>query len=1075
MVTGTSDKETQVFQQLQQINERAAAMYLGAIMTLRTDSGTTVKDEIEIGTTQDQLANPEKLPQAAHSIREALNKILREIDIPEQKEKQRERIRKFADRTTKLPESFYNIHDKLFELHNWFVNIAHHGDVSNEIEFNQKLDQFSSIILQILTPHYEAEDEIDRLLSITKPTSKDLEELLGKITNYAIYVYIFHNIGAQWLTLLSTKEYIFKNPPLPEITNGREVHPTWPESAYLLSICQEKPVEVFDIISNCTVTNIGKNYNHRVLVDFVRVALTLPCKYSKRIAERIIGEKWSTPYPSSLDEEISNLIKKNLDECNDVLLSTKLARLLLDVDLAETKTASGIRERRLVATAGQQYGQLLEEIVPQIARKDPVVLTQVLTELLRKSIYLDGKARGICYQNDDRSRFWCLAIEEHLNTLSAIEIKSLLTISVRNVLQIAAEKDINLLKRSLDILSKESYPIFKRLQFFMYKDHFSKFEIEIEQSVVDYFGDIKYRHEYNLLLQSTYSYLNAMTKSRLLELIENGPDMDSLQSFEKETEQYKKRWKVDRLEPIIKHVPEKKEEYDQLVGEVGNSQLSNIGAVRSGSFQVNEPTELTEQMTVDEVLTFVNEYSLKEGFFPDDDGTVRKFGELVSSSPKEYSAQSTKLLPSHPIFYSEFFHALATGVQEDNQISWNAILELSIWILNTIEIDSNSTQESILRHMAELIRGGLLNRTNSIPFTRRRQVWAVLETIVDKCHGDGNWGGNYPVGNIGAEMISINTHTGQAIHALLQYSVWCYHKLRNEGNANTRLVPEVQALLELRLDPTNDSSISTHAVFGSHFHNWLALDKAWTCKNISKIFLRGRNSILGDAAWEALIFQQAYIEVFVKLKDEYEYRIKELQTETEIQGTRDPRIRLAQQMGLYYISGIQNSEHLFDLFLKHSPDFLIGECIKHIGWILKNQSEKNSVAAVCLRKLWDKSTILKRPEHGWLFAFSPLDKEWNIRQLHKCLDITSEKVEPLWEIFDQLAKYSKHFPLETIYCVEKIVNSNNNNPDFLLYQSDLENIFRDVGSSNDSSAIRIMKNTLDTLGKAGFEQFRKFA
>ena len=1059
---------------MQKIDVEAAEIYLGAIMTLKTDSSTTIKDEIEIRAKLASPRNPEKLPQAAHSIREALNKILREVDVPEKEERQRARIRKFADETTRLPESFYGVHDKLSELHNWFVAVSHHKLTFDEIEFNQKLDQFNTIILQILTPHYKAEDEIDQLLNIGQPTPEDLEKLLSKITNYPIYAYIFYNIESQWLKLLSKNENIFKNPPIVEITNDGAVFPTWPESKYLLKISPEKPSEVFDIISKCDVTNNGNNFNHRVLVDFIRIALTLPCEYSKRVGERIIHEKWRTLYPSSLGDEISKLIKKILDECNDVELSSRLTRFVLDVDLVGKKTPEKISQKWLESTMSYHYGQLLEETVPQIARKDPVATTQLLTEILRKSIYLYGKA-NYTYSNNDHSHFWYPAIDEHPNNRNVIEIRSSLLISLRNVLQMAAEKDINLLKRSLDILAEENYTIFKRLQLFMYKDHFSELKTEIEKSAIEYFDDVKFRHEYYLLLQSTFVRFTSTTKSQLLKLIDDGPNIDRLQISEEEIEAFKKRWKVDRLEPIIEHIPEKKIEYDQLVEEVGMSQLSSIAVVSSVSYQVEEPTDLTEQMTTDEVIAYVNEYSLKDGNFPEDDAAVKQFGELVANNSKDYSTQSSKLLPLHSIFYSEFFHALARTVREGNQINWNEVLQLCEQILNIDETEfSGSTQETILGHMSELIAVGLLDRRNSLPFANRRQVWVVLETIVSKCHGDGNWAKNYPAGNIDARMIAINSHTGQAIRAILQYSVWCYHKLKIEGKVNTELDPEVQALLELRLDPAIDDSISTHAVFGSHFHNFLALDKAWTCKNISRIFPRGKNSTLGDAAWESFIFQQPYLDVFVELKAEYEYRIKALQRDTEKYGARDPGIKLAEQMGLYYISGIQNADFLFDLFLKYSSSRLIGVCIKHIGWIFKNQSREPASSAY-LQKLWDKREIMKRPEHGWLFSFSSLDKERNIKQLLKCLDLTLGKVEPLWEIFNELPKYSKSYPLETISSVQKIVNSNVDSPDFMLYETDLENIFIDVRSSNDSLAIDIMNSTLDRLGKAGFDNFRKFA
>ena len=80
-------------------------------------------------------------------------------------------------------------------------------------------------------------------------------------------------------------------------------------------------------------------------------------------------------------------------------------------------------------------------------KKIPVVATQILAEILHKSIHLDGKARDVDYSKNDHSHWWRPAIEEHPNNRSGFEIKSLLVSSLLDVLQVAAEKDIDQLKK----------------------------------------------------------------------------------------------------------------------------------------------------------------------------------------------------------------------------------------------------------------------------------------------------------------------------------------------------------------------------------------------------------------------------------------------------------------------------------------------------------------------------------------------------------------------------------------------------------------------------------------------------
>jgi len=331
--------EEKVFELLKIKDERIANIYYGAIAVLRTNSDkeTSVEEKKEAELRPTLTYNPERLFQAAHSIRETLNLLLRRIDIPEQVDKNKARIRKFADPMANLPDYLYASHDNLFRLHNWFVAVSHHEKDTDEEEFNEKLDMYNSIMLQILSPHFESEEKIDEILKIENPDLEDLKKLLESMTNTQLYNYVFLKANSQWLSLFQRGPF-FKEPPLPRRFDDAIQYPTWPESQYLSKIAQENPKEVFDIISKCHVPESKNDWNPRVFEDFVRVGIKMPCEFATKLAEKIVKERWEDPIQFSLlNDEISNLMEKISDECNDTELAAKLAELILDVDLVEVE------------------------------------------------------------------------------------------------------------------------------------------------------------------------------------------------------------------------------------------------------------------------------------------------------------------------------------------------------------------------------------------------------------------------------------------------------------------------------------------------------------------------------------------------------------------------------------------------------------------------------------------------------------------------------------------------------------------------------------------------------------------
>lgn len=347
MTSQLTDVEQKIFQELNKIDSKIADIYFGAISVLDRDSKKeTVEEEKSLETeTTIQKTNPDKIFQSAHSMREMLNILLRRIEIPEQEASFREKIRKFSDSQDALPAHMHGLFDSLFRLHNWFVNVSHHRFNPSETEFNENLEKHNSLLLRILTPHFESIKEIDDLLGLDEPKEKDMKTLMPLISkNYESYSYFFRKADSKWLTLLKNGPF-FKNPPQTKIEGDFIQTPSWPESYYLSRIANDNPAEVYNAIENCPIPTNNDERNPRVLEDFIQSGLNMPCEYTAKIAALIVKGKWDdTRSMSLLEHKISELMEKLTEECNDVQTASSLANLVLDVTDNESPNPGGLKQ-----------------------------------------------------------------------------------------------------------------------------------------------------------------------------------------------------------------------------------------------------------------------------------------------------------------------------------------------------------------------------------------------------------------------------------------------------------------------------------------------------------------------------------------------------------------------------------------------------------------------------------------------------------------------------------------------------------------------------------------------------------
>jgi hypothetical protein len=173
-------EDKQIFHSLDKLQPGLSKRYLGALYVLQNKR------------------NPDRIFQSAHSIRQMLAIISRLSGTPrESADKEtgegfKKKVMKVIDPYAGPPKAFQQAYDRLNSLNQWFVGRSHHPlEGPTEEEYNQKLNELRTILLEFFKPYFEIVDEIDKLIIKDPPTEDDMIKLKGLIKYYQLYWYFF--------------------------------------------------------------------------------------------------------------------------------------------------------------------------------------------------------------------------------------------------------------------------------------------------------------------------------------------------------------------------------------------------------------------------------------------------------------------------------------------------------------------------------------------------------------------------------------------------------------------------------------------------------------------------------------------------------------------------------------------------------------------------------------------------------------------------------------------------------------------------------------------------------------------
>lgn len=177
--------------------------------------------------------------------------------------------------------------NQLYRLWKNLEGFTHHKSNTDIVEFSNCLKELENTIFDLLAP-ITAQDqtEIQRILSNPDRSESDVEDMLSLIERRgANFVFFFkqisENADASWLPFLEKKEY-FNHPPNVKLIDGSVVFPFWWPIRYLAKISNYAPEEVIEIVSQLPKVN-----NPLIYDGILEIALQLHGKQSAMLNPKI--------------------------------------------------------------------------------------------------------------------------------------------------------------------------------------------------------------------------------------------------------------------------------------------------------------------------------------------------------------------------------------------------------------------------------------------------------------------------------------------------------------------------------------------------------------------------------------------------------------------------------------------------------------------------------------------------------------------------------------------------------------------------------------------------------------------
>ena len=880
-------------------------------------------------------------------------------------------------------------------------------------------------------------------------------ELIGK--GAANHAYFFSKLESpEWIEPL-VDAGLFKDPPPPRERGDLVSYPTWPESKYLARMAPVAPTQVAQVIGEIPDTD-----NVTVHEDLARAAIHLGAEPMARWATK--EALWVSRQPHvgfPLGKALGTVVDR-LVGVGKAGAAMELARSLLtircvvdldrhrsvrepsqpyesgsersnggradgeDREISElaTSVVAGLSSRIVGLLSPYGYRQFVERHVPILLKHGEIMAFEMLCGLLEDAIKSDKLRRH------DRAS-WRPAIEPHGQNRRD-DVSDVLIDAIRDASMQLVESGESL-NTVVKALARRTSPMFRRMILHLASEkHCLDPELATQLAVCeDHFRDERLLHEYSRLLGIVYPTLDDVGKNRVMKWISDGPPFhDSFTGDDEERRKWTIHWQRRRLAWIHQHLDEGwKEQYALIVDEIGEPENPDFTSYTTMWMGPTSPTTAEElgSLSAGEIAQYVRSWQPSgDPMSPEQEGLARTLEAVVAETPGEFLEAYRSFLEGPVRYVGAVLRGLSQAVRDELSIDWAATIDLmsSISARRSEDSEWRGARQDCIR----LLQAGL--NDDLIDIRLRKAVWTIVDAIADDTDPSPE-ADSQSASDLSSR--SINTVRGNALHAVVAYSLWVYRSVLGTSEARLgafgmSIISEARARLERHLDPAIDPSPTIRSVYGQWFPHLVLLDQTWARQHVASIFPDDQPE-LRDAAWETYLrFCHVYNLPFELLRGQYHAAVNRVdETEERDSPTRESiggflgeHLVVLAGRGLVVWS---DDDALLRRFFENAEPDDARRAIWLIGRDLSDEEiDIPDEAADRFKRLADellgllKETGRERMGHlsslGWWIASGRFDPEWTLDRLALLLALAGA-ADPSFEVMDCLVKMSKSHPAET--------------------------------------------------------------
>ncbi len=898
--------------------------------------------------------------------------------------------------------------------------------------------------------------------------------ILQKIQRPSDYEFFFENLNtADWIEPLK-QEGLFKIDENHEVSkDGSSIHfPFWPPSNYLKRMASNSPKKVMDIILE------SDTKNPRINLDFLQAAINMPPEIAVKLHEKVIN--WLNFSESSILLIFPRYVSKYITHIHAGGYSNEsfeVINKLLSVRNKGEKSCFDIEEAEAIIGDEYAYDEVIKEIAPAFEGQDRIKLIDLLKNKLYQILRIEKRDKYDGFQ--DNSDSWRGTIKRSNQNIDS-RVRDKIINWLRDLSEKVVELDTASTPSLIDNFLKEDYPIFSRIVLHTVRESNNRdlaAKLILEQKL---FNCIDVWHEYVLLVRDKYPELKDDEKSKFLGMIS---------SIEDERPRYRRYY-------IIKDYLEGKEKelFNDLYKKYGDLPHPDFLVYHETGSGTRSPLSKDELLKKDikGLFNYLETWNPEKTFNgPSIDGLGLVLEGVVAERSSDFIGNLPNSYPKEKTYIRSIVQGLTNTKETLGLEDWNIILNFILWICHqedeeTASSDTTWCDKDLLWNWSKkatlrLLKKGLVENKNKIPFLYREKVWSIISLNLmnldlkideDQKHSSGD---SY-------YQIAINSVRGEALEIAFDYADWVKQHLGlTEEELPIEEAEEFFNTVENYLDISKEKSKSVRAVLGVHLLGLFSLNREWSRTKIDLILPKEESlSKYWNAAWDAYIcHNDVYLNTFEELQDHYLLAVEKLEIDEKDSQNENYEHFSRHIILFYFYEIIDLDSDIIKSLYKKIESKKNKQIISLMGRIVNNS--KNEIEEKMIKRamdFWDwrvneirrnkKTLPTELSELGcWMNDIFP--EKWLLEQIITALEL-SNKIEHDLSVINRLGELAEKYPVKTTKALSLFIDSCENRHDAYIWPNKVYSILEIVLKTEAShNAERI----IDKLLSYGYPEFGK--